>query len=179
MALVLIAALTAGAVFGSPVGAVPAATPRAGGIAPPKCNQPINVSADRFLADLNGKTGTYTGNVLVTQCDMKMRSNNLRVNVTGKSNTPDKILASGNVVLDSPTSGVATGDSAVYDVTPRIVTMTGHVVLTKAKDVMRGTQMTVNLATGQASLGARPVSGAQGLPGGRVQGVFTPAEGTR
>ena len=38
---------------------------------------------------------------------------------------------------------------------PRTVTMTGNVVLTQGKDVMRGTQLTVNLETGQATLGRR------------------------
>jgi lipopolysaccharide export system protein LptA len=150
------------------------------GLAPPKCNAPINVSADKFLADLNGKTATYAGNVIVTQCDMRMRSNTLKVNVTGKNNAPDKIFADGNVVMDSAASGTATGDAAVYDVNPRLVTLTGHVVLKRAKDVMTGTLLTVNLVTGQATLGAKGapgVTGQTGTPqGGRVQGVFTPQQ---
>lgn len=141
----------------------------------PKCNAPINVSADKFLADLNAKSGTYSGNVVVIQCDMRMRANSLRVNVKGKNNAPDKVLASGGVVVDSPRSGTATGDNAVYDVDPRIVTLNGHVVLTKGKDVMRGAQLTVNLITGQATLGGGNAgSGVAGTGGGRVQGVFTP-----
>ena len=50
-------------------------------------------------------------------------------------------------------SGTATGDTGVYDVAPRLVTLTGHVVLTKEKNVMRGAQLTVNLVTGIAQLG--------------------------
>jgi lipopolysaccharide export system protein LptA len=135
-------------------------------------NQPINIAADKFLADSNAKTGTWSGNVMVTQGDIKMRANSMRVNVVGKSNKPDKILANGNVVVDSPSSGTITGDNAVYDVAPRTVTMTGHVVLKRAKDVMRGTELTVNLVTGQAVLGAK----GPGAPaGGRVQAVFTPS----
>ena len=49
-----------------------------------------------------------------------------------------------------------------------LITLTGHVILTKEKNVMRGTTLTVNLATGEAQLGAK------GAPGGRVQGLFTP-----
>lgn len=135
-------------------------------------NAPINITADQFLADSNAKTGTWSGNVLVVQGDIKMRANSMRVNVVGKSNKPDKILASGKVVVDSPTSGTVTGDNAVYDVAPRIVTMTGHVVLKRGKDVMQGTQLTVNMVTGQAVLGAK---GPGAAPGGRVQGVFTPS----
>ena len=88
-------------------------------------NAPINISADNFLADHNAKTGTWTGNVVVIQGDMHMRANSVRLNVTGKESKPDKIFASGNVVVDSPTSGTATGDDGVYDVVPHTVTMTG------------------------------------------------------
>src|SRR4051812_46223915 len=76
-------------------------------------NAPINVSADKFLADSNAKTGTWSGNVLVVQGDMRMRANSVRLNVVGKDNKPDKILASGNVVVDSPNSGTVTGDNGV------------------------------------------------------------------
>ena len=136
-------------------------------------NAPINVSADKFLADSNAKTGTWSGNVLVVQGDMRMRANSVRLNVVGKDNKPDKILANGNVVVDSPNSGTVTGDNGVYDVVARTVTMTGKVVLTRQKDVMRGNQLTVNLETGVATLGggAKATGPANA---GRVQGIFTP-----
>ena len=139
-------------------------------------NQPINVSADRFVAEKNPSagangaiTGTYSGNVVITQGDIKMRANTVRINVI--SGKPNKIYADGNVVVVSA-SGTATGDSGVYDVAPRLVTLTGHVVLTKEKNVMRGAQLTVNLVTGIAQLGGG-VTGTHGGTG-RVQGIFTP-----
>jgi lipopolysaccharide export system protein LptA len=133
-------------------------------------NAPIGISSDSFQADLNAKTGTYSGNVVVTQGDMKLRANTVRISTTnGKA---DKVTANGGVVVDSPASGTVTGDNGVYAVMTRIVTMSGNVVLKKGKDVMRGSQLTVNLNTGQAVLGG----GARtpGIAGGRVQGVFTP-----
>jgi lipopolysaccharide export system protein LptA len=128
-------------------------------------NAPIQVSADRFDADFNAKSGTYSGNVVVLQGDFRLRSDKVRVNVVdGK---PDKIFAYGNVVFSAP-NGNAQGDNGIYDVAPRLITLTGRVVLTKERNVMRGTTLTVNLVTGQAQLGAK------GAPGGRVQGLFTP-----
>ena len=128
-------------------------------------NAPIQVSADRFDADFNAKTGVYSGNVVVVQGDFRLRSDKVRVNVVdGK---PDKIFAYGNVVFTAP-NGNAQGDNGVYDVAPRLITLTGRVVLNKERNVMRGTMLTVNLVTGQAQLGAK------GAPGGRVQGLFTP-----
>ena len=139
-------------------------------------NAPINISSDAFQADLNAKSLTYTGNVVVVQGDTKLRANQVRVMTSnGKA---DKIYASGNVVVDSPQSGTATGDNGVYSVGPRTVLMTGNVVLKKGKNVMQGTQMTVNMATGQMVMTA---SGAKtpGSTGGRVRGVFTPNSQTQ
>lgn len=142
-------------------------------------NQPISVSADRFVAEKNtalgasgnGITGTYSGNVIITQGDIRMRANTVRINVIGGK--PEKIYADGNVVVNSA-SGTAVGDSGVYDVAPRLVTLTGHVVLTKDKNVMRGAQLTVNLVTGVATLGGGSGVTATHGGGGRVQGIFTP-----
>jgi lipopolysaccharide export system protein LptA len=134
-------------------------------------NQPIHVSSDNFVAEKNpatagGITGTYSGNVIIVQGENKMRSDTVRILVV--NDKPQKIFFNGNVVVNS-TSGTATGDAGVYDVAPRLVTLTGHVVLTKEKNVMRGAQLTVNLVTGIAQLGG----GANGTHG-RVQGLFTP-----
>jgi lipopolysaccharide export system protein LptA len=135
------------------------------GLSKRDANAPIQVSADRFDADFNAKSGVYSGNVIVVQGDFHLRSDKVRVNVIdGK---PDKIFAYGNVVFSAP-NGNAQGDNGVYDVAPRVITLTGRVILNKEKNVMRGTLLTVNLATGQAQLGAK------GAQGGRVQGLFTP-----
>lgn len=148
-----------------------AAAPSGNGLLSKKDNDaPINISSDSFQADLNGKTGTWQGNVVVVRGDMKLRANTVRMTtVNGKA---DKVLANGNVVVDSPKSGTATGDSGIYNVVPRTVVMNGNVVLKKGKDVMRGQQLTVNMVTGQAVLGGGVKGTAQS--GGRVQAVFTP-----
>lgn len=166
--LILLAALTL------PAGALQAAAPASKPVlAPHDNNAPIAISSDSFQADLNSKTGTWSGNVIVVQGDMKLRANTVRMDtVNGKA---DKVMANGKVVVDSPKSGTVTGDQAVYSVVPRIVVMTGDVVMKKGKDVMRGTQLTVNLATGKATLGGG-VKGQTGATQGssRVQAVFTP-----
>jgi lipopolysaccharide export system protein LptA len=150
--------------------AQPAAAPAKPIVGQHDNNAPIDISSDSFQADLNGKTGTWTGNVIVIQGDTKLRANSVRMStVNGKA---DKIMASGNVVVDSPKSGTATGDNGVYSVAPRTVLLTGNVVLKKGKNVMQGAQLTVNLVTGQAVL----VGGVKGqAPGSsRVNSVFTP-----
>ncbi len=118
-------------------------------------------------------TGTYSGNVTVVQGDTKLRANTVKLSTINSK--LDKVFATGNVVVDSPASGTATGDNGVYSVGPRTVLMTGNVVLKKGKDVMRGAQLTVNLVNGQAVLGGGVKGSTPGAQsGGRVQAVFTP-----
>lgn len=126
-------------------------------------NAPINVSSDAFEGNFQTKVGTYSGNVIVTQGDDKLRADTVRVDVV--AGKPNRFTATGHVVFVSA-SGTATGDNGVYDLGPRTITLTGHVVLTKEKDVMRGTSLIVNMNTGQSRLIA------QGAQGNRVQGLF-------
>jgi lipopolysaccharide export system protein LptA len=134
-----------------------------GPVGPHDSNAPINVSSDNFVGNFQTKIGTYIGNVIVTQADDKLRADKVKVNVV--AGKPNRFDATGHVVFVS-SSGVATGDYGIYDLGPRIVTLTGHVVLTKDKDVMHGTALTVNMVTGESHLTAH------GAPGNRVQGLF-------
>jgi lipopolysaccharide export system protein LptA len=139
-------------------------------------NQPIAVNADSFLADLNGETGTYSGNVIVTQGMVRLRAD--QVKVTAPGGRASKMEATGHVVVDSP-SGQAVGDEGIYDVPTQILRLNGHVVLTRDQNVMRGSALEVAMATGIARLtaGAEPqVAGQPAQPQGRVQALFVPAQ---
>ena len=136
-------------------------------------NLPIDVSADSSVVDMNSKSLTYSGNVVVKRGDVRLRANSVRVNAAA-GGKPDKIFANGNVVVDSP-NGTVSGDSGVYDVTPNLITLTGNVVLTKGKNKQTANVLTVNLTTGIAKFGgtapANPGQPAQ--PGTRVHGQFS------
>ncbi len=136
-------------------------------------NAPIEVSADSFIADMNAKSGTYSGNVLVKQGNINLRANTIRVSLSGGK--PEKIYANGNVEVNSP-SGKVTGDAGVYDIAPRLITLTGNVVMTQNKNVLRGNLLTYDVATGIGKFGgtAPAVAGQPAQTNGRVRGVFTP-----
>lgn len=123
---------------------------------------PVDITADGQEVDLKNKVTTYSGNVIVIQGDMRMRADAVRAEMLDDSNL-NKIVANGHVVLDSP-SGTITGDAGTWDFVPHMITFTGRVVLTKDKDVLRGTVLNYNLDTKQAKFTAR---------GGRVQGLFS------
>jgi lipopolysaccharide export system protein LptA len=132
-------------------------------------DQPISIAADSTTADLRSETATYAGNVRVAQGNLKLRSDTLSIRA-GKG-TISRIEAKGNVVLASP-QGQATGATAVYDIAQREVRMGGKVILAQGPNILRGTSLVINLATGRASL----TGGVNGTSGGRVEGVFVPSK---
>lgn len=127
-------------------------------------DKPIAIAADTTTADLHNETATYAGNVRVEQGNLKLRSDTLSIKAS--KGTITNIEAKGNVILASP-QGQATGSSAIYDISERVVKMSGKVVLAQGPNVLRGTSLVINLATGRADL-----TGAGA--GGRVEGVFVP-----
>lgn len=130
-------------------------------------DKPISIAADTTTADLRSETATYAGNVRVAQGDLKLRSDTLSIRAA--KGTISRIEAKGNVVLASP-QGHATGSTAVYDISQRQVTMGGKVVLAQGQNVLSGTSLVINLATGRAAL-----TGAGGVDG-RVRGIFVPTK---
>lgn len=143
-------------------------------------DKPVDISADKMEADLKGKVVTYTGDVRGIQGDIRLRADKMKYDQPA-----DKIYANGKVVVDSPNSGTVTGDNGIYDLTRKLVTLSGHVVLHKqGQATMSGSLLTVNMVTGVANLGAAPVAGtantaaAPGVPGGRVTGIITPKSQT-
>lgn len=133
-----------------------------------KCKGVTNVASDSFEGDFQTKVGTYIGNVIVTQADCKLRADRVVAEATTGKDI-NRLTANGNVVFDS-SSGTAIGDHGVYELDPKIITLTGRVILTKGKDVMRGTLLVVDMNTGLAHLTAK------GMQGGRVQSILTPAD---
>jgi lipopolysaccharide export system protein LptA len=157
--------------------AEPAATPLAPGAHAPakasgtdmmtgKCKGATNVASDSFDGDFKTKVGIYTGNVIVTQANCRLRADKIVAEAV-QSKDINRLTATGNVVFDS-SSGSATGDNGVYLLDPKTITLTGKVILTKGKDVMHGTLLVVDLNTGLAHLTAK------GLPGNRVQSILVP-----
>jgi lipopolysaccharide export system protein LptA len=141
----------------------------------PKKNCELALDADKVDANvIGGKGGVASGDVRITQCDMKLRADTVRVEMSGGQYS--RIVANGKVLLISAKSGVVSGDTGVYDVPRRLVTVTGHVVLKDGANVFSGTQLTYNVTTGDAHFDAAPLASAPGTPAGngRVHAILTP-----
>ena len=128
-------------------------------------DKPIAIAADSTTADIHNETATYVGNVRVEQGNLKLRSDSLSIKAAKGSIS--HIEAKGNVILASP-QGQATGANAVYDIGERVVKMSGKVILAQGPNILRGSSLVINLATGRAEMTAG------GTSSGRVEGVFVP-----
>lgn len=154
-------------------------------------NKPIEVSADTLEVQQDKHLAIFTGNVIATQGVDKMRADKMTVYYRqaaqgakgakpaaaasdGMSgNNIYRIESDGNVVLTSP-SEVAVGDHSVYDVDADTFDIVGNVTLTRDKNILKGTKLHYNLATGRSVLSAEGASS-----GGRVHGLFVPGDDTK
>jgi lipopolysaccharide export system protein LptA len=87
---------------------------------------------------------------------------------TGSSSIK-RLEARGNVVVKQKEQ-VVTGDLAIFDTKANLMTMTGGVVLTQCKNVLKGDRLLVDMTSGTSR-----VESDSGT--GRVQGLFIQGEG--
>jgi lipopolysaccharide export system protein LptA len=133
---------------------------------------PIDLSADRAEAQDRADRAIFSGNVVVKQGELTLRTARLTVAYASQNGIDiNRIDASGGVTVVSP-SETATGEFAVYDLDQGLITMVGNVRLERGGSFLSGQRLTIDLDTGRAVMdgGLRGVN--QG-GGGRVTGRFT------
>lgn len=89
---------------------------------------------------------------------------------SGGAASIDRMEVQGPVTVLSQDE-IGTGDSGSYSKATNRITLTGHVTLTQATNVIKGDRLVYDMTSGQAQ-----VSG--GETEGRVRSVFTPGSGT-
>lgn len=151
-------------------------------------DQPVHIQAAKLEVRDKQQVATFSGDVRVKQGDTSMRCRILKVYYErdkdgGKANpktvkaaTPGpggeqrirRLEAIGNVVVNQKEQ-TASGNLGVFDMKANTVTLSGNVVMTQGKNVLRGDRLVVNLTSGVS----RIESGKNGK--GRVEGLFVPS----
>jgi len=152
-------------------------------------DQPIQIEAASLEMRDKKKEATFSGDVKVVQGDTTMKSKSLVVFYDGGNTAPAagaaapaksakapikaaapgpggsssirRLEARGNVVVTQKDQ-VVTGETAVFDTRSNLITMSGGVVLTQAKNVLKGDRLMVDMTTG-VSRGESDSGRGQGL----------------
>lgn len=128
-------------------------------------SRPVDYAADRIELQDREKRAILSGNVTITQGDLKLLAARTVVAYTNTGGIKiQRIDASGGVTAQRGNES-ARGDVAVYDFNRRIITMVGHVALRRGTDTLNGQRLTIDLASGLSSV--------DGGGGGRVSGSFS------
>ena len=155
-------------------------------------DEPVHIDAATLEVRDKDKVATFSGNVHVKQGDTDMRCKSLVVfyeqddvkPAAPKGGKPmqqaepgpggnqkiKKLEARGGVIVTQKEQ-TATGDLGLFDMPSNTVTLTGNVVMTQGKNVLRGDKLIVDLTSGVS----RVESAKNGH--GRVQGLFLPSSG--
>ncbi len=132
-----------------------------------RSNDPVRVDAEALEVYEEGeqRISVFSGNVVVTRGVTRLEAGTITLYSDLEATSADaftRIEANGGVLVRSQNQTVS-GDTAVVNMTARTITVSGRVVLSQGKNVLTGSRLVVNLATGRAR-----------LEGGQVRGVFTP-----
>lgn len=146
-------------------------------------SQPIEISADRLEVRSRDDVAVFEGRVEAVQEDLTLRADRVTVYYdrkpegAGEGDAPpiSRIDAAGKVTLISPSENVS-ANWGVYDMTQRIVTLGGSVVLNRGDVTVRGDRLQVNLDSGVTRLETASVGTGDVQEKGRVRGRFTPSD---
>ncbi|WP_371685617.1 LptA/OstA family protein [Tropicimonas sp. IMCC6043] len=120
-------------------------------------NAPVEVTADQLDMQRDAGRAKFTGNVAVSQGEMRLFGDVVDVeyaeNAEGET-VIQRVHATGNVTLFNGAEA-AEGEDAVYTVESGVVVMTGDVLVTQGDNTMAGEKLTVNLDTGIGQMEGR------------------------
>ncbi len=144
-------------------------------------NSPVNYAADRIELQDRQNRVVLSGNVDITQADLRLRAARTTVAYSDAGSLKiQRIDATGGVTV-ARGNETASGAVAIYDFNRRIITLAGNVALRRGADTLNGGRLTIDLNTGVSSVDGRAggSSSAAGSPagsssnGGRVTGTFS------
>ena len=153
-------------------------------IASHNSNAPVDFDAGRIELQDNQNRVSLSGNVIVKQAGLTVRSSRMLINYTDAGSLQIQRLTATGGVQVTRGSEAASGDVAVYDFNRRIITIAGNVKLRRGGDTLNGGRLVIDLKSGVSSVDGR-ASGSSSVTGdpttstsstGRVSGTFSVPE---
>lgn len=141
---------------------------------------PVDFSADSIELQSRADRAVFSGNVVVHQAGLTLTASRMTFAYSNNGSVDiNRIDATGGVTITKGDEN-ARGNSAIYDLDRRLITLIGSVQLNQAGNRLEGSRMVIDLTSGRASINGRGAPAAAGAPpgtasgaGGRVTGRFT------
>lgn len=135
-------------------------------------NAPVQFDAGDINVEDRQDRVVLVGGVTVVQAGLRVRSQRMLVDYSDQGDfSISRITATGGVNVSRGNES-ARGDVAVYDLERRLITMAGNVELRRNGDSLSGGRLTIDLASGRASVDGKGASSGENSSG-RVTGTFT------
>lgn len=140
---------------------------------------PVDFAADRIEVLGRADKAVLSGSVVAKQGNLTLTADRVTVSYANTSGIDVKRMDATGGVRVSRANESATGQTAIYDLDRRIITLVGGVTLSRGTDVLRGGRLTIDLASGRSVMegsATRQTNDAGqpiGRTGGRVTGRFT------
>lgn len=138
-------------------------------------NAPVDIAAARIEVQDLSQRAIASGGVDIRQAQLRLRAERVTVAyAAGGNNRINRIDAGGGVILTSPSETIR-GNTAIYDLDRKIITLLGNVSLQNPDGNLNGGRLIYDLRSGRAVMDG----GTPGAPGsrsdttGRVTGRFT------
>jgi lipopolysaccharide export system protein LptA len=141
-------------------------------------NAPVNYAADRIELQDRENRVILSGNVVIEQAGLTLRSGRTLVNFNDAGSLSiQRITATGGVEITHGDER-ASGDNAIYDFGRRVITMAGNVRLRRGGDTLNGGRLVIDLNSGLSSVDGSAAGGSSsGSNSGRVTGSFAVPQG--
>lgn len=128
-------------------------------------SKPIDIAADRLLADSGAESVTFEGNVVARQEDVTLYADRVHAEYSRPARAIEKITAEGNVRI-LYTGREARAPRAVFHNLEQRVELSGGAELTYGENTLKGDTMTLFLRDNRSVV--------TGGDGGRVRAVIHP-----
>jgi lipopolysaccharide export system protein LptA len=132
-------------------------------------NAPVNFNADRIELQDKQNRVVLSGNVEITQGELRLRAARTTVAYTDSGQLEIQRLDATGGVLVTRGNQAARGAVAVYDFGKRLIILSGGVSLSRGGDTLNGGRLVIDLRTGLASVDGKASGGGPD----RVSGTFS------
>jgi lipopolysaccharide export system protein LptA len=114
----------------------------------------IEVTSESLSIDQDTGTAVFEGDVLIAQGDLRISAARVEVIYGADTNRIARLIATGKVTFVTAQEA-AEAETADYDITTGLLTLTGDVLLTQGASAISAQSMVVNVTNGTATMQGR------------------------